>query len=61
MTLGVKSLLANAGDVGSGPGWGKSPGVGKGNPFQCSCLGNSMDQGGWQASPWDCKESDTME
>ena len=33
----VKNLPANAGDVGSIPGSGKSPGVGNGNPLQCSC------------------------
>ena len=30
-------------------GWKKSPGVGSGNPFQYSCLENSMDRGAWQA------------
>ena len=39
----------NAGDLGSVPGLGKSPGVGKGNPLQYSCLENSMDRGDWQA------------
>ena len=37
----VKNLSANAGnagDVGSIPGSGRSPGVGKPNPFQFSCL-----------------------
>ena len=32
----------NAGDLGSIPGLGRSPGEGKGNPLQCSCLENSM-------------------
>ena len=36
-------------DIGSVPGSGRSPGVGSGNPFQCSCLENSMDRGAWQA------------
>ena len=39
---------ANAGgtrDPGSSPGWGRSPGGGNGNPFQCSCRENSMDGG----------------
>ena len=39
----VKSPLANAGDVGSIPGSGRSPGEGNGNPLQCSGLENSMD------------------
>ena len=32
----VKNLPANVGDVGSIPGWRKSPGGGNGKPFQCS-------------------------
>ena len=36
----VKNPLANAGDAGSIPGWGRSLGEGNGNPLQCSCLGN---------------------
>ena len=27
------------------PGLGRSPGVGNGNPLQCSCLQNSLDRG----------------
>ena len=41
----AKSLPANAGDVGSIPGLGRSPGGGQGNPLQYSCLENSMDRG----------------
>ena len=37
-----KNLLTNA-DLGSVPGLGRSPGEGNGNPFQYSCLRNSMD------------------
>ena len=37
----------NAGDLGSIPGWGRSPGEGNGNPLQYSCLENSMDRGAW--------------
>ena len=47
---GVKSLPANAGDVGSIPGPGRSPGEGNGNPLQYSCLEYSMDRGTWQAA-----------
>ena len=46
MVLLVKNPPANAGDardVGSIPGSGRSPGAGNGNPFQYSCLENSMD------------------
>ena len=44
----VKNPPAYAGDsrdMGSIPGSGRSPGVGNGNPPQCSCLGNPMDRG----------------
>ena len=37
----------NAGDLGSIPESGRSPGEGNGNPLQYSCLKNSMDQGAW--------------
>ena len=40
----VKESTCNAGDVGSIPGSGRSPGGGNGNPFQYSFLGNSMDR-----------------
>ena len=45
----VKNPLANAGDTGSIPGPGRSPGEGNGNPLQYSCLGNPMDRGAWWA------------
>jgi len=35
----------NAGDPGLIPGLGRCLGEGNGNPFQYSCLGNSMDRG----------------
>ena len=44
-----KNSPANAGDAGSIPGSGRSPGEGNGNPPQYSCLGNPMHQGTWQA------------
>ena len=40
-----KASACNAGDLGSIPGSGSSPGEGKGNPFQYSCLENPMDRG----------------
>ena len=46
----VKNPPANAGDVGSVPGLGRSPGGGNGNPLQYSCLGNPMDRGAWWAT-----------
>ena len=41
--LDSKASACNVGDLGSIPGSGRSPGEGNGNPFQYSCLGNSMD------------------
>ena len=40
-----KASACNAGDPGSIPEWGRSPGEGNGNPLQYSCLENSMDRG----------------
>ena len=39
-----------AGDPGSIPGSGKSPGGGHGHPLQYSCLENPMDRGAWQVT-----------
>ena len=44
-----KNLPANAGETGSVPESGRSPGEGNGNPLQYSCLENPMDRGAWQA------------
>ena len=41
---------ANAGDSGSVPGLGRSPGEGNGNPLQYSCLGNPREGGAWWAT-----------
>ena len=62
----VKKLPANAGDTGdardTGDPWVvKIPGEGNGNPFQYSCLENSMDRGAMGYSPWGCTELDTTE
>ena len=46
----VKTLPANAEDVGLIPGLGRSPGEGNGNAPQYSCLVNSLDRGAWQAT-----------
>jgi len=40
-----KESACNAGDPGSVPGSGRSPGEENGNPLQYSCLENSMDRG----------------
>ena len=42
-----EASACNAGDLGSIPGSGTSPGEGYGNPLQYSCLDNSMDRGAW--------------
>ena len=39
-----------AGNLGSVPGSGRSPGGEHGSPLQYSCLENSMDRGAWQAT-----------
>ena len=52
----------NVGNLGSVPGWGRSPGEGNGYLLQYSCLENPMDGGqpcGY--SPWGRTESDTTE
>ena len=55
-----KESSSNAGDPGSIPGLGRSPGEGNGYPLQYSCLENPMDRGAWRAtSPWGHTESDT--
>ena len=45
-----KKSACNAGDPGSVPGLGRSPGEGNGNPLQYSCLVNSMDGKAWRAT-----------
>ena len=45
-----KATAYNAGDLGSIPGLGRSPGEGHGNPLQYSCLENPMDREAWKAT-----------
>ena len=45
----VKNSPANAGDMSSIPGSGRSPGGGHGHPVPYSCLENPMDRGAWRA------------
>ena len=45
-----KESAYNAGDLGSIPGLGRSPGEGNGYPLQYSCLENCRDRGAWPAT-----------
>ena len=45
-----KESACIAGDMGSIPVLGRSPGEGTGNPLWYSCLGNPMDRGAWRAT-----------
>ena len=44
-----KESTSNAGDLGSVPESGRSPGEGNGYPLQYFCWGNSMDREAWQS------------
>ena len=57
----VKNPPAVAGDVGSIPGSGRSPGEGHGKPLQYSCLENPIDRGAWRATVLGVAESDMTE
>ena len=60
--LSGEESVCNAGaveDMGSMSGLGRSPGIGNGNPLQCSCLENSMDGGAWQATVLGVAKSQT--
>ena len=57
----VKVSACNAGDLGSIPGSGRSPGEGNGNPLQHFCLENPMDGGAWWATVHRVAESDTTD
>ena len=45
-----ESACRNAGDLGSIPGSGRSPGEGNGYPLQYCCLENPMDEEDWWAT-----------
>ena len=57
----VKNPPANAGDAGSIPGSGRSPGGGNGNPLKYSCLENPMDREAGRVIVHGVTESDTNE
>ena len=56
----VRNLPANAGDVGSIPGSGRSFREGNGNPLWYFCLGNPMNRGTWQATVHGVVKSQTQ-
>ena len=55
------NLSANAGDVGSIPGSGRSFGGRNGNPLQYSCLESPIVRGAWQATVHVVAKSSTTE
>ena len=57
----VKNMPANAEVAGSIPGWGRSPGIGNGNPQQYSCLEYPMDRGAWRTTVHAVVELDMTE
>ena len=58
--LSGKNLTANAGNLGSIPGLGRSSGEGNGNPLKYFCLGNPMDREAWQATVRGVTKSQTQ-
>ena len=57
-----KESACNAGDLGSIPGLGRSPGGGHGNSLQYPCLENPHGQRSLAGySPWGCKQSGTTD
>ena len=57
-----KEFACDAGDLGSIPGLGRSPGEGNGYPLQYSCLGNTMDERSLMGySSWDSIQLDMIE
>ena len=54
-----KESTCSAGDLGSIPGLGRSPGERNGCRLLYSCLENSMDRGAWWATVWEGANSQT--
>jgi len=62
VVLVVKKSPGNAGDIETwvrSLGWARSPGGGRDNPDQYSCLKNPMDRGAWQATVHRLSKSQT--
>ena len=60
MVKNPPAMQKMAGDEGSIPGLGRSPGGGRGNPLQDSCLENPMDTGAWRATVHSVAKSQTQ-
>ena len=56
-----KESACSAGGPGSIPGWRQSPGGGRNNPLQYSCLENPVDTGAWQVQSMGPRELDVTE
>ena len=56
---GGRESACSAGDLGSIPGLGRSPGEGDDNPLKYSCLENPMDRGAWWATVYRLAKSQT--
>ena len=59
----VKNPAANTGDtedLGSIPGWGRSPGEGNSKPLQYSCLENPRERGAWWTAILGVTQSRTL-
>ena len=52
MVRNQPSNVGDTGDAGSNPRLGRSPGEGNGNPFQYTCVENSIDRSLMGCSPW---------
>ena len=52
-----RESACNAADLSSIPGSGRSPGEGRGNPLQYSCLENPMDRGAWRGTVYGVAKS----
>ena len=59
MVKNPPARAGDAGDVGSVPGWGRSPGERNGYPLQDSCLESPMDRGAWRAAVQGVTKSQT--
>ena len=59
MVKNLSAIAGDAGDRGSIPGSGRSPGEGNGYPLQYSCMENPMDRGAWRATVHGVAKSQT--